>query len=444
MLWHVTSFLLGQALALLLGWNLSEVGHEEAGALIAALLGAYAWLLINLLRGMQLLRWLRLGAQQPFRLGHGLWAQAAERIRRLMRARERLQAQSEIRLQGFLDAFQDSPYGIILLDDQDRIEWVNQTASTHFGLDPVRDKLQHLGNLVRDPAFTAYFASHDYRRELRMTGNPTPGAKLLRLSVHLHAYGEGRSLLLSRDITAVEQTEAMRRDFVANVSHEIRTPLTVLTGFVETMQTLPLDEGERQHYLELMAQQSQRMQSLVKDLLMLSQLEGSPPPTTQEWVSVQKLLAQCEQDAQNLSLVLWQREHNLHVDSGGDAQIAGASAELYSAMFNLVNNAIRYTPIRQRIDITWQRKADGSAVFAVKDTGAGIAPEHLPRLTERFYRVDRSRSRETGGTGLGLAIVKHVAQRHGAELSIESIPGKGSTFSITFPAQRVRWGSTAP
>jgi two-component system phosphate regulon sensor histidine kinase PhoR len=225
---------------------------------------------------------------------------------------------------------------------------------------------------------------------------------------------------------------------VANVSHEIRTPLTVLAGFVETLQTLPLDDVERQRYLGLMAQQSQRMQTLVNDLLTLSRLEGSPAPPLQEWVSASTLLRQCEQDGQELSHLVWQRPHELHFDLSCECEIAGSASELYSAVFNLVGNAIRYTPAQQRIDVQWQALPGGSARFSVKDTGAGIAPEHLPRLTERFYRVDRSRSRETGGTGLGLAIVKHVAQRHGAELAIESIPGKGSSFTITFPSQRIR------
>jgi two-component system phosphate regulon sensor histidine kinase PhoR len=258
------------------------------------------------------------------------------------------------------------------------------------------------------------------------------------LSVNLHPYGDGRLLLLSRDITAVEQAEAIRRDFVANVSHEIRTPLTVLAGFVETLQTLPLDERERQRYLGLMSQQAQRMQTLVSDLLTLSRLEGSPLPSTHEWVSCDVLMQQCAQDAHDLSHLLWTQSHDLHFERSEGCEIAGSAVELHSAMSNLIGNAIRYTPSQRRIDVGFKRLPDGSAVFFVKDQGLGIAHEHLPRLTERFYRVDRSRSRDTGGTGLGLAIVKHVAQRHGAELSIESVPGTGSTFSVTFPPHRVR------
>ena len=438
MYWRLFTFLLSQLLAAVLGWNLAFDGDREEGAFLAALMACYVWLVLDMVRGGRMLRWLRAGVADDIVLGSGIWGELSERIRRLLRARDRLVTQSDSRLQDFLAALQASPNGVILLDGDGRIEWFNQTATTHFGLDPRRDSLQHLGNLVRDPGFAAYFSQRDFRGELVMPGRENSNAKPVRLSVHLHPYGEGRSLLLSRDITAVEQAEAMRRDFVANVSHEIRTPLTVLAGFVETMQTLNLDEQERQRYLSLMSQQAQRMQTLVSDLLILSRLEGSPPPTTQEWVSVQTLMGQCEQDARDLSQVLWQRAHNMNFDVSVGGEIAGSAAELYSAMFNLVSNAIRYTPVQQPVEVTWKLLPDGSAVFSTRDSGVGIAPEHLPRLTERFYRVDRSRSRESGGTGLGLAIVKHVSQRHGAELGIESTPGKGSCFTITFPAHRVR------
>jgi len=250
----------------------------------------------------------------------------------------------------------------------------------------------------------------------------------VRLSLQLHPYGEGQQLLLSRDVTALQQADAMRRDFVANVSHEIRTPLTVLSGFVETLQTLPLDESQRQSYLELMAKQAGRMQSLVQDLLTLSQLEGSPPPGQLERFSLVELMQQVEGDALALSSLHSASGHEpvhvLQFAAVPDWSIAGARAELYSAIGNLVSNAVRYTPQGDEL------------VLSVRDTGPGIAPEHLPRLSERFYRVDRSRSRESGGTGLGLAITKHVAQRHGGALRIESQLGVGSTFMLALPASR--------
>jgi two-component system, OmpR family, phosphate regulon sensor histidine kinase PhoR len=226
----------------------------------------------------------------------------------------------------------------------------------------------------------------------------------------------------------------MRRDFVANVSHEIRTPLTVLAGFIETMTNLPLTEVERKRVLLLMMQQADRMGTLVADLLTLAQLEGSPRPHADRWVPVAPLLAQIAIDAKLLSA----GRHVLAFPAKVTAHIAGAHNELHSAITNLVNNAVRYTPEGGRIELTWKVLADGAGEIAVIDTGPGIAREHLPRLTERFYRVDNSRSRDTGGTGLGLSIVKHVVQRHGGELDIQSEPGQGSTFRLVFPAPRVR------
>lgn len=412
-----------------------------AGAVVGVVLGGLGWFLIDLSRGVRLLRWLRVGNASDVAMSTGLWGEISDRARRLIRAREQLARDSQNRLQDFLAALQASPNGVVLLDAEGRIEWFNQMAATHFGLDAQRDMLQHFGNLVRDPGFAAYFSSHDYLSELVMPGRESTPARPVTLSVHLHPYGEGRLLLLSHDVTALEQAEAMRRDFVANVSHEIRTPLTVLGGFVETLQTLPLTDQERERYLALMAQQADRMQTLVSDLLTLSRLEGSPLPGATDWVSMPALMRQLEQDGRALSAVLnpsSDRLHKLVFDSLLEGEIAGSLTELLSAMSNLVGNAIRYTPSGGEIHVRALLLPDARAAFSVSDTGPGIAPEHIPRLTERFYRVDRSRSRDSGGTGLGLAIVKHVSQRHGAELKIESTPGKGSVFTIIFPASRVR------
>jgi two-component system phosphate regulon sensor histidine kinase PhoR len=226
----------------------------------------------------------------------------------------------------------------------------------------------------------------------------------------------------------------MRRDFVANVSHEIRTPLTVLAGFVETMSTLKLTEVERQRVLNLMQQQTQRMQTLVGDLLTLAQLEGSPRPATDRWVALDGLLARVEADARALSC----GRHPITFDAPSGVELAGAESELFSAIGNVVSNAVRYTPEGGSVRVRSEVREDGRCVVEVRDSGIGIAREHLPRLVERFYRVDTSRSRDTGGTGLGLSIVKHVLQRHGGELEIESDVGRGSCFRLIFPAVRVR------
>ena len=438
MVWRIFSLLLCQSLVGALAWCLSPPERALVEAWAAALIGGYIWFILDALRGTRLLRWLRAGGADDITLGGGLWGEVHDRVRRTLRAKDRLADESNGRLSDFLAALQASPNGVVLLDMQGRIEWFNETACTHFGFDAKRDILQHFGNLVREPSFAAYYNARNFHDDVTMPGRNSTMTKPVQLSVHIHPYGEGRSLLLSRDITAVEQAETMRRDFVANVSHEIRTPLTVLAGFVETLQALPLTEAERQRYLGLMSQQAVRMQTLVSDLLTLSRLEGSPLPSAQDWVPVEALMEQCAQEAHELSSILNQQQHDLQFHAVPGVAIAGSSVELYSAISNLIGNAVRYTPSDKRIEARWNMRDDGAVVLSVKDHGQGIAPEHLPRLTERFYRVDRSRSRDTGGTGLGLAIVKHVAQRHGAELTIESVPGQGSTFSITFPASRVR------
>ena len=328
-----------------------------------------------------------------------------------------------------------------ILDRQGYIEWFNQTAAKDFGLDPQRDLGQQIGNLVRDPVFAGYYAGRDYGHEVLLAGRGSTPQRPVQLSVQLHPYGDGRLLLLSRDVTALAQAEAMRRDFVANVSHEIRTPLTVLSGFIETLQSLELDPTERERYLGLMAAQAERMQTLVQDLLTLSRLEGSPPPGFSEWIEAEELCSLCADEGQALSALLWPEPaapQQLRLHAVPAISLAGSSSELRSALSNLVSNAVRYTPAGGQIDITAEILSDGRVEFAVTDTGPGIAPEHLPRLSERFYRVDRSRSRESGGTGLGLAIAKHVAQRHDGELIMTSVLGQGSRFALVLPANRFR------
>ena len=416
------------------GWSLGGSTGGIVGAWVAALL----WLTVELVLGARVLRWLRgsdvLG--DPPELT-GLWGEMVDRVRRLLRARDQQVTEARQRMQYFLEAIQASPNGVTLLDEINRITWCNQTAASHFGFDAQRDQLQLVGNLVRDPDFTAYLVEGDFSREVVINGRGASAGRVARVSAQVHPYGEGQKLLLSRDVTALEQADTMRRDFVANVSHEIRTPLTVLNGFVETLQNLPLDEADRSRYLGLMAQQAQRMQALVNDLLTLSRLEGSPLPGGGEWVSLAGLMAQCEEEVRGLASALG-KEITLRCEPAPAVELSGVSSEVLSAMSNLASNAVRYTPSGGSVDFGWRERGDGRLAFVVYDTGPGIAPEHLSRLTERFYRVDRSRSRETGGTGLGLAIVKHVVQRHGGELQIESRLGQGSNFSFWLPAGRFR------
>ena len=431
-------FLLFQLAGALLGYVVLPLVTPGYRVVVGIAAAGLLWVMIDLRRGHRLRRWLRDGDTNRPPVIAGYWGETADRMRRLLRLRDLKLQESEQRLQEFLLAIQASPNGVVLLDAQGRIEWCNQTAADHFGFDARRDVLQQVGNLIRDPQFAQYQARGDYTRDVVIPGPASNSVRPVRLSVQLHPYGAGRSLMMSRDVTALEQADAMRRDFVANVSHEIRTPLTVLSGFVETMQNLPLDGNERQQYLVLMAQQAQRMQTLVSDLLTLSRLEGSPLPGLDEWVDVRTLMAQCAQEGRALSTLMNPVGHVLEMVMDHDCQVAGSQMELHSAIANLVNNAIRYTPPGGKVVLCWTLMSDGNGELSVTDSGAGIAAEHIPRLTERFYRVDRSRSRETGGTGLGLAIVKHVAQRHGAQLHIASTLGHGARFAITLPASRVR------
>ncbi len=414
-------------------------------AVVGALSGVLIWVFVNFNRSRRFLDWVRFGDLSNVPKLNGVWGEATDRTRRLLRDQARSLETSNQRLVDFLAAIQASPNGVILLDANAQIEWCNLTAASHFGLNPTADISQHIGNLVRDPVFAAYFSAGNFANEVTISGKSKANNRASRLAVQIHSYGLGKKLLLSNDVTGREAAELMRRDFVANVSHEIRTPLTVLSGFVETLQTLNLDEIERAKYLGLMEQQTQRMQSLVSDLLILSGLEGSPSPLSDIWMSADALVNTCELEAKSLKTELAIKNskindvENLVFDVQANLELAGSQTELLSAMCNLVNNAVRYTPSEGRISVSLQALDKGGAVFTVVDTGSGISAEHLPRLTERFYRVDTSRSRESGGTGLGLAIVKHVVQRHGGELKISSTLGKGSTFGFTLPDYRVRF-----
>lgn len=409
----------------------------DTGAAIGIASGALVWFVTDAVAAARVLAWLRTGELRDApRLG-GVWGEAVDRARRAVLVRERRLQEAEGRLADFLEAIRASPNGVILLDAHGRIEWVNDTAAAHFGLDPARDLQQHVVHLLRDPDFAAFHGGRNYAQDVVIPAPGSTASRPRKLSLRLHPYGEGRLLLLSRDVTAVEQAEIMRRDFVANVSHEIRTPLTVLSGFVETLRTLDLPKDERGRYLGLMGQQTQRMQTLVNDLLTLSRLEGSPLPGAGEWTAVASLQAQCEQEARALAASLG-KALDLRFPPAPPLAVGGIASELQSAFSNLVSNAVRYTPAGGLVEVQAGQTPEGRLELTVRDTGPGIAAEHLPRLTERFYRVDRSRSRETGGTGLGLAIVKHVVQRHGGELQVTSTPGTGSTFTIVLPPARVR------
>lgn len=362
--------------------------------------------------------------------GSGLWEEVFTRLNKMMRKQREAREKHAAALQQIEQATSALPEGVAILDASDHIEWCNPLAESHFGLDGNRDIGQQITYLARQPEFVNYLADASYSTPLILRGARQED---LVLSIKVVPYGINKKLLISRDITHLERIETMRRDFVANVSHELRTPLTVVNGFVETLQDMPkLDNDMSRRALTLMGEQTKRMEGLVNDLLTLSRLENSQNALEEEQVDVCSLLQTLTQEGHALSA--GRHEFKLELNCG--LKIRGNTNELRSAFGNLVSNAVRYTPDGGEIVLHWSKQADDTLVFSVQDSGIGIAAEHLPRLTERFYRVDRSRSRETGGTGLGLAIVKHIANRHQALLNIVSQEGKGSKFSIIFPANR--------
>jgi len=363
--------------------------------------------------------------------GVGIWRSIYEQLEKKSKWWRQEIFRSELEYKRFIQAVQASPNGLVMLDEYDQIEWCNNICQEHFRLDPIRDARQRITFLLRHPDFIRFMQKADFSTPLSLDFMGVNGNLMLLLQIY--PYGENRKLLLSQDVTALKKNDSIRQEFVANVSHELRTPLTVLSGFLETLMEIPLTEVDRNKYLQLMSTQSSRMLSLVEDLLILTRLDNSPISPKTAVIKVTELIYRLVEEGKNIS----GNKHKIYCSIYSVKNILGLENEIFSAFSNLVTNAIRYTQEGGIIEIIWEDKANGGATFSVKDTGIGIAQEHIPRLTERFYRVDRSRSRESGGTGLGLAIVKHIAIRHDAELSIQSTEGVGSIFSLTFSKDRL-------
>lgn len=425
--------LAGIAMAGLIAWPLA--GSEWALAFVC--LGLLLLLAHHVANLAALAGWLRDPLARPVPQGSGAWEEVLVGLYRFVRARTRQEQQLSGDLARFRNAGLALPDGVVLLDAHGHIEWCNPIASQYLGLDEQRDLGQPLVNLVRHPDLAAYLQHGDYAEPLTLR-LARDGGRVLSLAII--AYGEAQKLLLASDITLAEKVETMRRDFVANVSHELKSPLTVVAGFLETLtdSEIRLDEERRQGYLAMMREHTQRMQRLVEDLLTLSALESSRGLSDEVLVDVPQLLASVRDEA----LALSAGRHRIELRVEAAVSLLANAQELRSAFGNLVSNAVHYTPAGGDIRLDWGRKGT-QAQFSVSDSGPGIEPRHIPRLTERFYRVDHSRSRETGGTGLGLAIVKHVLTRHQAVLEIESEPGKGSCFAAVFPARRVRTAAEA-
>ena len=409
-------------------------------ALLAALAvsATAGWVVFSLGLGVQMAahfrnfalldRWSRAPDVDANLEGRGAWDGI---FGRLYRHEKDLRAQIERRshrIDMLLAAIQALNDGVVLLNDRMHIVFCNATAEALLGLQARTDIGQSVANLVRQPEFVAFLLAGDFARPLTIRSERNPGCVL---SIHLIPYAENRTLMQIKDVTQTERLDRMRRDFVANVSHELRTPLTVLSGFLETLREIDLGPEEQQRYLALMSEQSGRMLTIVQDLLTLSAIESAPPPEDAV-LDMAKIIDKLRRDAESLS----GGRHHLVVEASDPNDLLGSESELTSAFSNLVSNAIRYTPVGGRITIRWETNTHGG-VFSVQDTGIGVDAQHIPRLTERFYRVDRGRSREAGGTGLGLAIVKHALNRHQAQLEITSTPGAGSCFSARFPASRI-------
>ncbi len=358
--------------------------------------------------------------------GWGSWTAIFSRLYRLRRDDERNQSELTEWLARFRQAMHLLPDGVAIMDDVLFLEWCNPAAERHLGLTLDKDKGMRITNLIRHPAFIDYIILGRYEQPL------TLALRDRKLICQIIPFENRRQILVTHDVTENQRIEEMRRDFIANASHELRTPLTVIVGFLEIASSeMDLDVATRTAHLKLMTEQGRRMQGLIEDMLTLSRLESLDYPLRPERVDVRVLMNEIADEARALS----GGKHQITVSVDGP-DVTGSGEELRSAFGNLASNAVRYTPAGGTIDLSWHDGAAGPQ-FTVADTGIGIDQIHISRLTERFYRVDKSRSRETQGTGLGLAIVKHVLLRHGGNLCIKSETNKGSSFIVTLPKTAV-------
>jgi len=418
-LWAVAGYALGSWLGPHIGWGM-------------LVFGLVLMILVSGRQVSQVTRWAR-DIESPPPVSVGPWDDILSNIYRKLRSDRRQIEQQDMDMQRMLAAAEALPDGAVTLDGEMHLTWCNRSAREHLGLQSQSDIGYSIFNILRAPEFATYARQREWSEPLQM--HVQNGDQPKTLLLQLVDYGLDRYLMVTRDITQIERLETTRKDFVANVSHELRTPLTVMTGFLETLQDMPPDSltpEQRLRYVNLMQEQAARMEAIVSDLLTLSTLESSPVAEA-EPVDVSALVHKAMQQGRMLS-----RDQHVFVEHCDETlQVEGVGAELASAVSNLITNAVRYTPKDGTITVSWYRNENGCAVYSVQDTGIGIAAQDIPRLTERFYRADRGRSRATGGTGLGLAITKHVAMRHDAELRIQSRYGSGSTFSLVFPPKRI-------
>lgn len=394
--------------------------------------GLGLYLLWTLHQTRRLAKWLaepEIAGEAPQSLG--LWGDLFERLHKLnqnnLQIRDRLRARID-RIQESTNSMRD---GVIMTDAQGAMEWWNGSAEHLLGFRRNTDQGQYIYNLIRTPAFKSYFDARDYREPLELN---SPAKPHIHLQIEISLFGDDDRLIVAKDVTRLHQLELMRRDFVSNVSHEMRTPLTVISGYLETLVDNADDlPAKWQRAIKTMATQALRMETLIADLILLSRIETGEQEDTNTPTDINTLIGQICQDARTLS---GDRQHEILVNATASKMLKGDESQLRSAFSNLVFNAVKYTPAQGRITVSWYTDADGGHL-SVKDTGTGIDQVHIPRLTERFYRADPSRHKDTGGTGLGLAIVKHVLINHDGHLEIRSKPGKGSEFVCHFPAERL-------
>ena len=411
-------------LAVILGLIFSQVELM----LLIVFVAYIGWTLFNL---WHLRRWLTKGKKYSPPRSFGIWGDVFTELYRMQKRNKKRHKRLVNLLARFRETTAAMPDGIVVMQANGTIEWWNEAGGKMLDLKYPQDVGQRITNLVRTPEFMNFYnrANPD-----EMFSFPAPGDESKTIAVRITPYGQDQSLLMARDVTLLERVERIRRDFVANISHELRTPLTVMSGFLETMVgDEQYEDPQTRRSFQLMQQQSKRMYRLVEDLMLLSKLENENKPIKHEVVTVPQMLSTLKEEAE---IVSGERQHKLVLEVDPNLYIYGDAKELDSAFSNLVVNAVNYTPEKGQITLRWYED-DNGAHFEVEDNGIGIPPHHIARLTERFYRVDVARSRETGGSGLGLAIVKHALNRHEAKLRIKSEVGRGSTFCCDFPKESI-------
>ncbi|MBL7637018.1 MULTISPECIES: phosphate regulon sensor histidine kinase PhoR [Atlantibacter] len=404
--------------------------------ILGAIFGYWAWFLLLAVTGllvwhfwnlMRLSWWIWVDRSMTPPTGRGSWDPLLYGLHQMQLRNKKRRRELGNLIKRFRSGAESLPDAVILTTEEGNIFWCNGLAQQLLGLRWPDDNGQNILNLLRYPEFTNWLKARQFTRPLNLVLNNGR-----HLEFRVMPYSEEQLLMVARDVTQMHQLEGARRNFFANVSHELRTPLTVLQGYLEMMDDKPLEGPLREKAIHTMREQTHRMEGLVKQLLTLSKIEAAPALVLNEQIDVPVMLRVVEREAQTLS----QKKHTLTFDVDSNLKVLGNDEQLRSAISNLVYNAVNHTPEGTAITVTWQRVPQG-AKFSVQDNGPGISAEHIPRLTERFYRVDKARSRQTGGSGLGLAIVKHALSHHDARLEIESQPGKGTTFTFVLPERLI-------